>query len=261
MNLLGIDFETQCDDAKNTLVTEVGAVLKARAVPGLYNGEWLEAGRLASLTVTPEHKPQTPEIVELTGITDEDLRARGRPLKEVFLELLPLVERATVVAAHNKKFDKTVFEATCARLGLNPPEREWLCTYTEVPYPKKYKCKKLAHLALDHGLKMDNRELHRADNDVDLMLELLLHKYNIDEVLAYAREPWIVLKADVLGPWQGKGGDGGIGTGQAKGLGYSYETPRAGPERTFPKSWVKCVKQREVEAEKLLAPFRVAVLG
>lgn len=259
MRLLGLDFETQCDDAENTNITEVGAVELIWTPGG--EEEFKVETTYSTLVYSPEYPPQKPEIVELTGLTDEMLKAEGTGPGSALVGLLPLVNRADVILAHNKKFDQRVFESSVKRvMGIEPPKKEWLCTIHDVPYPAKYRCKKLSHLAYDHGLKMDDRVLHRATDDVRLMLELVTTKYPFKAILDYYREPWVYLRADILGPWQGKGGDGGVGKEQATSLGYAWEKPRGTDEPVFPKFWVKRVKARQVEQEKMLAPFRVVVL-
>lgn len=250
INILGVDFETQSIDPKTTNITEIGAVLKELTL-GTNNCvvKERELARLSTLVWDPNYPPQSAEVVEVTGITDEMLKADSQPPKEALLELHKLMLRADVIFAHNTAFDKTVYNSQVLMQNLPPlSEKEWVCTYTEIPYPAKYRCKQLSHLALDHGLKMDHRQMHRATDDVELMLELLL-QYDFTSVMEYAREPWKVLKADVSFHDKDK----------AKALGYSWEQLR-GVDEIFPKTWVKRVKLRQVEQEKLAADFRVAVL-
>jgi hypothetical protein len=186
------------------------------------------------------------------------LERDGKPVKDVFTsELFPLMEAADVIIAHNIKFDKTVLESVCARIGLIPPKKRWLCTLTEVPYPDKYRCKQLSHLAYDHGLPMDTRVLHRAVHDVRLMLDLILTKYCFSKILAYADEPWLYLKADIPAPWT----DGGKGKEAATKIGYSWEKARGTEEPVFPKTWVKRVKLSQADKEIALAAFPVIRLN
>lgn len=261
IKILGLDFETQGKEAATTNVTEVGAVMVELEIFQNQSGipKPREIARYCDLVWDESYPPQTKEIVELTGITDADLRERGVRPGVALGRVHDMVRSADIVMAHNKQFDETVYNAQVKKQNFEPLSREWICTYLDVPYPERFRCKQLSHLALDHGVKMDGRKLHRADNDVDLMLDLVLGCYHIDDVLAYAREPWSILKADILGPWVGKGGDGGVGKDQATALGYSWEKTR-GSEEIFTKTWVKRVKRGKVESEKLAAPFRVAVL-
>ena len=261
LNVLGVDFETQSSDAVTTNVTEIGAVLEE--ISWRDGQEGLPARkRLATfgtLVFDPgTYPPQTPEIVEITGITDEMLRSGEGVMTPhaAFSALAHMVEQADLCMAHNKIFDETVYNSQVRLLALNPPQREWLCSYQEIPYPKKFRCKQLSHLALDHGVAMDGRTLHRAVNDVELMFDLVLNNYHLRDLLEYSREPWVILRADILPPWK----DGGKGKDQATGLGYAWETPR-GTNQKYEKLWVKRVKKKEVEVEIRLAPFRVVVVG
>lgn len=253
MLVLGIDFETQDDDPTTTRVTEVGAILVEfdRAIEGIHalGKSYIEEARIADLCWDPSYPPQTPKIVELTGITDHMLTTFGKPTREVFAErLFPLVKQAELIVAYNKAFDQVVYESTCKALDLQTPllpwPLPWLCAYSEVPYPEKFTCRKLTHLAWEHDLQVDREKAHRADYDVELMLNLI-SLYNINEVLAYSKEPWIYLQAIIPAPWT----DNGVGKAKASKLGYGWERAR-GDERVFPKSWIKRVKARNVDGEK-----------
>lgn len=250
MKLLFLDFETQGDQPTEHLPTEVGMTL-VDVEGGLTKREQT----VSQFIWEPHYPPQTPEIVEITGITDEMLRAEGRSQREVFQEMIfPMVRAADFVLAHNKQFDKTVYDATSAREALEPasPVKQWLCTIQDVPYAKKYKCKKLSHLAYDHGVVVDPSTLHRAGADTDLLARLITTKYKIEDIIAYANTPWVYLRAVVPPPWE----DGGVGTGQAKKLGYGWEKIW-GTEVTFPKRWVRRIKETELEAEKARCPFKL----
>lgn len=253
MKVLGLDFETQHDDAKTTPITEIGAVMVDIS---LDNNIQVQMGSYNTLVYHPDYPPQSDLVRELTGITDDELKAKGILPREAITRLLPLVADADIVMAHNKKFDKTVLESICTRMGIPVPEKEWLCTLQDFNWPAKYTCKKLAHLAYEHGLPMDHRELHRAVNDVDLMFELV-GLYDFPEVLRYSREPWVYLQAHISKPWL----DGGMEKGAASKLGYSWERAKYTDEPLYPKSWVKRVKAGQVAQEISLAPFRVTVLN
>lgn len=268
MKFLGLDFETQDDQARTTRVTEVGAILYEY----LGKQEWIgdeftclrEIRRYEEFCWEPDYPPQTPKIIDLTGITDEMLREQGITRNRAMKELTEIVAEADVIFAHKISFDKVVYESTCKLFDIVPPEKEWVCTLTNFPWPKRLTCKKLSHLAYEHGLMVDPRTLHRAVNDVELMMRLLSGHYNFEQILAYARAPWIYMKADILGPWIGKGGDGGTQNGFVKELGFSYEQVRGVEEHKWPKKWVHRVKT-EPEFEALVeagatfkSPFRVS---
>lgn len=246
MKLVVLDFETQGDDPTFHKPTEVGAVLWDTE-------EEAFTERLSQLIYEPSYEPQTEEIVEITGITDEMLKEKGLSRETVFMNLLsPLVEEADYVLAHNKAFDQTVYETTCRAIGrdIRKPKGGWICTIQDVPYPKKYKCKKLSHLAYDHGVIVDPATLHRAIHDVELLAELILTRYDFNDILAYYQLPWAILFLNgVKGPWE----DNGVTNAQAKKLGYSWERPW-GTDLTFQKRWVKRIKEDQILAEKAKLP-------
>ncbi len=242
--VLFLDFESQCVDAAKTNVTEVGALLKSVDE----NGYALKLEELSQLCWDSTYPPQSAEVVEVTGITDAMLREHGEHVREVFqTKLFRLVEQADVVIAHNKSFDETLYNSMSARMGLNPPQpkKGWLCSIADIPYPKKYKCKKLSHLAYDHGIVVDPSTLHRALDDVKLLAQLM-GRYRVADMLAYRDSPWVYLKAVTLAPWT----DGGASNAKAKKLGYSYEKVWGTEEPVFAKTWVARKKENELEAAK-----------
>lgn len=255
MIICGLDFETQCADAKTTRVTEVGAALYHYG-----GGEWIKRDGFSKFCWELDYPPQTEKIVELTGITDGILQRDGKPREIVFAELLEFMDQADLCMAHKIGFDKTVLESTCKAIGLDVPRKEWLCTLTNFPWPSKYTCHKLGHLGWEHGLNFPANTLHRAEQDVDLMFALV-QCYNFDDVLAYARTPWIYLRADVVGPWV----DGGKQNGIAKSLGFGWEQVKGDDEHRWPKTWVARTKANNLAkiqeaVRKSISPFRVAII-
>lgn len=261
MKIAGVDFEAQGSDALTTRITEAGVRLIDWPGEKGWNPCWLaDRVPVSSLVYHPDYAPQTPEIVELTGITDAMLKVAGRPPKEVMPEVAAMIDKADYVIAHNKKYDETLFKAVCTRMGIPIPTTRWLCSIADMPW-KARRCHTLSHLALDQGLKMDHRSLHRALDDVDLMLELVTTSFTLEEILDYALSPWVYLQAKIPGPWIGRGGDGGVGKTQAQNLGYGWERAKGTEEPFFPKAWVKRVKEKQVENEIGLASFPVVVLN
>ncbi len=241
----GIDFETNGDDQSTLRITEIGVVK-------FCTDSQKEVARYSTLVYGPDYPPQTEKIIELTGLTDQLLNEQGIAEVRALEQTNDFIADCDLMIAHNKLFDQRVYENQTARLGLPTHKKEWLCTYVDVPYPEKYRCKKLAHLAYDHGLKMDHRELHRAVNDVELMLELL-GEYNFDDVLKYARTPWVYVRAIVPAPWT----DAGAGKAAAQARGYSWNTARGTDAPVFDKSWVARIKADQLEKEIKEAPFKV----
>lgn len=256
-HFLGIDFETQCDQAKTTLPTEVGAVLmRLDRRDNWRENVWTVEEQYGSLIWEVQYPPQTEKIVELTGIDDKMLFEEGISRLLALTEVVKLIEKAEVVFAHKTLFDKTVLEFNARAVGLAVPEKEWICTLSNFPWHRSLTCRKLSHLAYEHDVVHNKEDLHRAVGDVELMFKTIA-KYPIDEVLAYARDPWVYLRAFPIEPWK----DGEVQTSMAKKLEFTWQQVKYGEDKQFPKMWVKRVKASEyakaMESFSTL-PFRVA---
>lgn len=268
MNLLALDFETQCDNAKTTRITEVGAAWFFDN----HNPPYAKRGKISFPCWESDYPPQTEFIVDLTGLSDDYLKTNGITRLDALTRLMPMINEADVIFAHKKAFDQTVFEATCKSLNLAHPKKEWICTLSEFKWPKKFTCLKLGHLAFEHGLfdpthpntgqsqtRFDRSLLHRAGDDAELLLVLVTEKYDLKKVLAYAREKWIYFKADILPPWK----DGGEQKKLAWQLGFTYESPKHDEAHRWEKTWVKRVKECDLsEAQKSHegVPFRISII-
>ncbi len=256
MNLCILDFETNGSDPATCLPTEVGALM-CSAAPG----RPLERVASFSSLIWNEHYPPQPEIiVELTGITDEILRLEGKPPQEVLSNLLNFLETADVIAAHNASFDKGVLDAWVKETGREELKKEWLCTLRNFDWPKKYTCRKLGHLAYEHDIPHIRAEQHRAINDCELLASLI-DCYDWEKVLAYAREPSVIVRAFCAKPWD----DGGVQKEIAQSHGFTWEKAHALPGRDFHKQWVAIIKLSRFDAlvNKVNAsksPFTVAIL-
>lgn len=251
MRITFIDFETQGDDPATTNPTEVGIIECDRErlnnLPDLYT----KVGELSTLIYDEKYPAQTDEIIEITGITDEMLKKDGNDPKTVFETISLSIKNSDYVLAHNAKFDRGVYEATCTRLGLPvaQPKKGWICTIEDIPWAKKYRCKQLAHLAFDHGVQFNKDDLHRALDDVKLLSKLVLHfsHMNFDEILAYWGMPWVFLFLNgVKAPWQ----DGGVSNAFAKKLQFGWQKAPRTDAPEFEKRWVKRVKENKVDEEK-----------
>jgi DNA polymerase III epsilon subunit-like protein len=259
MRVLLVDIETQGLDKVNPFITEIGASLfTVTSCPVAGSDSWEETKSGAWLCYENEYPPQPEMIIKLTGITDAMLRTMGKPRKDIFnAHLIPLMEKADVVFAHNKAFDQVILERTGELVGQSLPKKEWICTRNDFPWRPDLTCYKLQHLAYEHRLfwkhNIDPDSLHRADGDVKL-LALLMGQYKMKDILAYAREPQILLVADVHHPRI----DGGVQNKIAGSLGFRWD-----PEL---KIWFQNV--RESKFGKIMdtvlnsaSPFRVSVKG
>jgi DNA polymerase-3 subunit epsilon len=257
LKVLGIDTETTGLDKKKDFITELGAVLFD---VNLETGEWVPEKTVCNLIKDANYPELTAEVIKVNGITQMDLDTCGIPFDLAFESIHPLLEEADMIVAHNKGFDKGILTSQVERymLGLAVLEsKQWICSAEDLASNREFKCWKLSHLALDRGVPVDPRTLHRATDDILLMGKMLSSaKANPVEMLKYANTPDIVLQAHIPAPWT----DNGVGKAQAQALGYSWEKPK-GSDRQFPKFWVKKIKESELEIEKSKAPFSITNLG
>jgi hypothetical protein len=241
LKILGFDLETNDLDPTKAVITEVGAVLVE------ITDKVRELARVNHLVYHPKYPALTEEITDITGITDELLKAEGVPPMGALAEAIELFEQADVIMAHNAEFDHAVFHSFAPKVkGLKViPQRTWACTWRDVPYPKKFRCKKLAHLAFDHGMQVDVTKLHRAVNDIELMFALVLPRYDLQAIVAEAKLPWAFVSVKIPPPWE----DGGKGRDFVSALGYGWETPKGMIKQLapkYPKTWVQRIRAPRV---------------
>ncbi len=67
------------------------------------------------------------EFTHIHGITWQDVE-REAPFAEVWRSMLPLLEGAEFIAAHNASFDAGVLAQCCADAGMAPPALPYRCT-------------------------------------------------------------------------------------------------------------------------------------
>jgi DNA polymerase III subunit epsilon len=107
--------------------------------------------------------PIPPEIVRLTGITDQ--MVRGQRIDESCVARV--LDRVGLVICHNARFDRTFLEARYPAFVGMP----FACSLDEVPWDRwNVNSTKLDYLGYRFGLF---HEGHRARADVDMLLALL----------------------------------------------------------------------------------------
>ncbi len=256
--LLLIDFESTGVDTKEARITEVGAQLVSNDFKAIYNS-------FNCLVYEPDYVI-TPEVTKVTGITKELLQEHGVSFKrmtELLLEGID-VSQVTEVVAYNSSYDESLFTEELFRHGLTlDPKlsylisKPWVCAMRDVESNYQYKSWKLMHMALEYGVPVNPKELHRAINDVELMRQMLeATGYTIEDLVTFKNLPWVVLKASVPPPWT----DNGKGVAEAKANGYSYERVH-GVNQVYAKSWVKKVKENKLEEEDKKTSFNILNLG
>ena len=187
MLVAGFDTETTGLDTAKESIIEVGVVLwdTDRKAPLV---------TLSALLDHKDRKPLDPKIVELTGITDDDLTKYGRPAGGVLKRANDIFEMADAIAAHNgNQFDKPMYLANCARLGVTPVDKLWVDTSCDIEFPPNITTRRQVHLAAEHGFV--NPFPHRALFDVLTMLKITTH-YDWEQILRYARSPSVTIIAE-----------------------------------------------------------------
>lgn len=236
MKLLGLDFETTWTDPVDVgqlRITEIGAVLM--------DWETRKPLEIFSKLLWEESYPASPpELVELTGITDDMLIERAWKPHDALSLLMDLILEADYIVAHNGTlFDKPLLENECLRNDVSLFKKPWIDTRTDIPFPKHIKARSLSHLAGEHDFV--NPFKHRALFDVLTMLKIL-GQYDINQVIKLASEPLVHAVARVTFQEKQK----------AKDHGYYWD-----PEK---KIWFRPMKESQLEAEREKVPFVIEVV-
>jgi hypothetical protein len=250
MLILGVDFESNGLDVEKAQITEIGAVLFDTD-----KGSSIES--LSCFLHDESYPPQSQDIIDLTGITDEMLKQEGISPAKGMRNLANLMMRADYMVAHNKKFDQRIGESFGSRVGSPLPPSTWLCSLTELEWPKSITCRKLAHISFELCPDLLFNEgklipLHRAMNDVQLMLGLINRVTKWEDFVAYALQPWVTLAVFIPPPWN----DGGVGKDWAKKNGFGWESP-PGSDLKYEKLWVKRVKESKLQGEQNDKPYEI----
>lgn len=247
--LLGIDFETTGFDTGKDRITEIGAIVwdTDTGSPILI--------RQILLLDEPMRDKFTPETVEMmkrvSNITPEMLEEFGESPMSALMELEQMcrLSRVEYIVAHNgENFDKPMLMSELQRHQVEAPtlrKLPWIDTRTDLPFEEEPDSRKLKHLALDCGFI--NPFPHRAVFDVAAMLKVLAH-HDINKVLEYTKIPFVTVYAAV--DYKDRQ--------LAKDRRFSWE--KIG-EQTYPKKWVKRIKENKLEEERRNAPFPVVLMS
>lgn len=178
-----VDVETTGMRAGRDAIIEVAMVLFGYDAEGRITG--IEA-RFDGLEDPGRPIPQ--EVVDLTGIRDEDVA--GQVLDEA--TVVAMVERADLVVAHNASFDRAFLEARFPAFA----ERPWACSAKDVPWRAEgLESMKLEYLAYRSGVFY---EAHRAVTDCVAGVYVLAQPLPSDGAPAMARLLEAARRAEVL---------------------------------------------------------------
>lgn len=156
-----VDVETTGLDHENDVIIE----LAMRRFRFDDNGVIVEIGKAFTWREDPGC-PLSQDIILLTGLTNADLVGQRLDEKTIF----KIVEEADMVIAHNAAFDRPIIEK---RLPLLP-RKPWACSCEGIDWRDAgFEGRVLGYLAMQAGWYFSG---HRAENDVDAVIELLRHE-------------------------------------------------------------------------------------
>ena len=186
VKILGCDFETTGLNPETDLITEIGMVM--------WDTDLRMPIKEMGYVVNPGlDAVWSPEVLTVNKLSPEVCAKYGyeygRAAKQFFL----WYQEADAACAHNgNKVEKPFVKTLAEKYGYDfQPDKLWIDTNTDVPYPPKMS-HKLTYLAADH--KFLNPFPHTALSDTLTML-VVLDQYPLDKVLELARSPMVIVKA------------------------------------------------------------------
>ena len=187
MLILGLDLETSGLDRKECDILEIGAVL--------WHVEEKRPVKLFSQFNKDFQSEVPPEIEKLIGLNAFEVKRFGKPLRDCLEELTIYLDSVEYVVAHNgRNFDKPFLEDTYKSIGMKMPEKVWIDTMIDLPYPDGMGTRKLSYLACEHGFV--NPFPHRALTDVLTTLKIM-SQYDFDVITEVAKSPLVQVIAQV----------------------------------------------------------------
>lgn len=186
MYLLGIDLETTGVDPSSSEIIEIGymvwdAILSRPVTFGSY--------------LIKNNHPLPVEIKKLTGIKDDYLNRFGTSVKQAVISLSNLAQKCDFLVGHNAlEFDRKYLSKACHEYSIKFPQKYWIDTMIDIPYPSSVKTRKLDYLAVEHDISVVIA--HRAVFDIWTTMQIL-SKYKIQEIIERAKTGFVKLIAKV----------------------------------------------------------------
>jgi len=131
----------------------------------------VEAGRIVTRKYELIRPPREEFVFTyIHGITWNHV-AEASPFSEVWRGILPLLEGADFLVAHNKGFDRGVVRACCAEAGLEEPLHPWLCTVQMARHTLGIRPANLAHVCQTLDIPLRH---HEALSDAEACASIVL---------------------------------------------------------------------------------------
>ncbi|MDE0119178.1 MAG: 3'-5' exonuclease [Bdellovibrionales bacterium] len=186
MYLLGIDLETTGIDPSSSDIIEIGYMIwDTNLSCPVKCGSYL----IKINDILPE------EIKNLTGIRDNYLNEFGIELKQAIVLLSDLARKCDFLVGHNAvEFDRKYLSKACKEYSIEFPQKYWIDTMIDIPYPNSIKTRKLDYLAVEHNISVV--VAHRAVFDIRTTMQIL-SKYDIHKIIERAKTGFIKLIAKV----------------------------------------------------------------
>ncbi len=186
MYLLGIDLETTGIDPSSSDIIEIGYMI--------WDTDLSCPVKFGSYLIKI-NDPLPEEIKNLTGINDNHLNKFGVDLKQSIGSLSDLAQKCDFLVGHNAvEFDRKYLIKACKKYSIEFPQKYWIDTMVDIPYPNSIKTRKLSYLAVEHNISVV--AAHRAVFDIWTTMQIL-SKYKIHEITERAKTGFVKLIAKV----------------------------------------------------------------
>lgn len=188
MIICAVDLETSGLQVESARVLEIACAL--------YDTELKAVFESYSVWIWDyTYPPPFQEALDINGLTVEGLKKRAVTPHKAFDTALRYFNKADAVMAHNgANFDKPILEIQSKIFHVKLPDKIWIDTRTDLDFKDNIVCRRLQHLAIDHGVTV--QKSHRALFDVMTMLEVAGF-YDLDKAFERAKSPMIRVEAMV----------------------------------------------------------------
>lgn len=195
MLFLGIDLETTGIDPSSSEIIEIGYIV--------WDTDQSCPITFGSYLIKNNH-PLPAEIKKLTGIKDDYLSKFGISLKQAIISLSALAQKCDFLVGHNAlEFDRKHLSKACHKHSIQFPQKYWIDTMIDIPYPSSIKTRKLDYLAVEHDISVVIA--HRAVFDIWTTMQILSNsKYKIHEIIERAKTGFVKLIAKISYEERGK---------------------------------------------------------